>query len=173
MSGRLLIPVLVLGMWAVPCLAQSDNATAPVDSNPAPTPASASASPSTPKKVWTNDDIAKDKKGVSVVGDKVNKNYHMSPDKPADPATVARIRKDLEKLQAQLDDIDSKVKSYKEFQQGEAVSTAARDLSKGVNRVPVDQQLVQLQEKKKQLQAQIGDLYDEARKKGIDPGQLR
>ena len=53
------------------------------------------------------------------------------------------------------------------------MSTANREINKGVNRVPVDQQIVQLQEKKKQLEEQISDLYDEARKKGIDPGMLR
>ncbi|MGB9516145.1 MAG: hypothetical protein WBQ61_02925 [Candidatus Acidiferrum sp.] len=46
-------------------------------------------------------------------------------------------------------------------------------MSKGYSRTPVDQQISQLQEKKKQLEAQIGDLLDEARKKHIDPGQLR
>ena len=63
--------------------------------------------------------------------------------------------------------------SAQEFQSGEPVSTDARELDKGINRTPVDQQLAQLEDKKKQLETQISDLNDEARKKGIDPGQLR
>jgi len=90
-----------------------------------------------------------------------------------DGATVDRIRKGLEKLQSQIDDIDKKLKTYKDFQEGEPVSTGARDLTKGINRTPVEQQVGQLQEKKKELQAQMNDLLDEARKKGIDPGLLR
>ncbi|MGB7495998.1 MAG: hypothetical protein WBR14_22885 [Candidatus Acidiferrum sp.] len=65
------------------------------------------------------------------------------------------------------------MKSYAEFLHGDPVSSGARDMSKGYSRTPVDQQISQLQEKKKQLEAQIGDLLDEARKKHIDPGQLR
>ncbi len=97
----------------------------------------------------------------------------MGSGQPADPATVARIKKDLKKLQTQLDDVNSKLKSYKEFQEGEPVSKGERDLSKGYSRIPVDQQMEKLLKKKKELQTQIGDLVDEARKKGIDPGQLR
>ena len=173
MMGRLLVPLFACGILTVPCLAQTDGTTPPANTNPpaSSAPANPSPSPGVTKKVWTNDDIRKDKKGVSVVGDNRSQNYHMS-NKPADGA-AARIRKDLEKLQGQIDEIDKKLKTYKQFQEGEPVSTGARDVSKGVNRVPVDQQIAQLQEKRKQLEAQMNDLYDEARKQGIDPGQLR
>jgi hypothetical protein len=69
--------------------------------------------------------------------------------------------------------VNSKLKSYKQFEDGEPVSKGERDTSKGYSRTPVDQQMGQLLDKKKQLETQIGDLLDEARKKGIDPGQLR
>jgi len=144
-------------------------------SSPAPStvPAAAPATPTAPpKKVWTNEDLG-GKGGVSVVGDKRNQNYHLTSNAPADSATVARIKKSLEKLQTQLDDVNAKLKSYKQFQDGESVSTGARDMSKGYSLTPVDQKIAQLQDKKKDLETQIGDLVDEARKKGIDPGQLR
>src|SRR5208282_5262731 len=110
------------------------------------------------------------KSGVSVFGDQRNKNYHRSPDPPADPA---QIKKSLEKIQGQLDDVIKKLKTYNEFQDGEAVSKGERDLDKSYSRTPVDQQMAKLLDKKKDLEAQIGDLVDEARKKGVDPGQLR
>ncbi|MGB7728851.1 MAG: hypothetical protein WBL50_12530, partial [Candidatus Acidiferrum sp.] len=83
------------------------------------------------------------------------------------------IKKSLDKLQTQLGDVNNKLKSYKQFQDGEPVSTGERDISKGYSRTPVDQQMNQLLNKKKELESQIADLLDEARKKGIDPGQLR
>ena len=171
MLGRLVTPLCLLGLISVPCVAQSQNDAAAPSSSPAATPASPSSStPAPPKKVWTNDDIPSTKGNAA---DKKNANFRIIPAQNVDPATVDRIRKSLEKLQAQLDDVNKKLKSYKEFQSGEPVSTDARELNKGISRTPVDQQLAQLEDKKKQLETQIGDLNDEARKKGIDPGQLR
>jgi len=168
MFGRFLFSIVILGGLAIPALSlPQDNpaaaqATVPVSSNPAPVAA---------KKVWTNEDVSAAKGTVSVVGGKGNQTYHTA--QPADSATVTRIKKSLDKLQTQLEDVNNKLKSYKQFQEGESVSTGQRDLSKGVSHIPVDQQIAQLEDKKKQLQDQIGDLLDEARKKGIDPGQLR
>ncbi|HUK40901.1 MAG TPA: hypothetical protein VLX11_07655, partial [Candidatus Acidoferrales bacterium] len=108
-----------------------------------------------------------------VVGDKRSQNYHMSPAQTADPATVSRIRKSLEKLNAQLHETNSKLAELRNFQSGENVNDGGRQINKGLNRVPVDQQIAQLESSKKKLEGQIGDLQDEARKKGIDPGQLR
>jgi hypothetical protein len=170
MLSRLLQASVLLALLFVSVSARPQD---PSSSAPSVTPASTPATPTaTPKKVWTNEDLG-GKGGVSVIGDKRNQNYHMTSNAPADAATVARIKKNLEKLQTQLDDVNAKLKTYKQFQDGEPVSTGARDLSKGYSRTPVDQQITQLQDKKKQLEEQMGDLIDEARKKGIDPGQLR
>ena len=175
MLGRALVAffaLTVLGTLARPSLAQTESTaggnSAPAASSAAP----ASSSTPTPKKVWTNDDVPSAKAGRSVA-DKRAASLRATPSQTVDVATVERIRKSLEKLQSQLDDVNKKLKIYKQFQDGEPVSTAEREINKGVNRVPVDQQIVQLQEKKKQLEGQISDLYDEARKKGIDPGMLR
>lgn len=162
MLGRRLTLFLLIGLLGIPCLAQTDNTSG----TPSPTT-------TTPKKVWTNEDLPGAKASASDAGSKRNQNSPANPNQTADTATAARIRKNLEKLQGQLDDVNAKLKSFKEFQQGETVSTTGREVNKGVNRVPVDQQVAQLEEKKKQLEAQIGDLYDEARKKGVEPGQLR
>ncbi len=170
MFGRLL-PSFFLFVWTVPTLAQTQDTAAAQNVAAAPTAALANATPA--KKVWTNENIAASKGNVSVVGDKRNQNYHMGPEQPADAATIARIKKDLDKLQSQLSDVNSKLKSYKQFEDGEAVSKGERDITKGYSRTPVDQQMSQLLDKKKQLEGQIGDLLDEARKKGVDPGQLR
>jgi hypothetical protein len=173
MLVRVLAPLFLAGFLAFPCSAQSQNP--PSDPN-APVPATTSDGSSSgstapaPKKVWTNDDIPSIKAPAS---NKRNGNSGATLQQKADPATVDKIRKSLSKLQTQLDDVNKKLKGYEDFLHGEAVSTGSRDVDKGVNHMPVDQQVSQLQEKKKQLEDQISDLYDEARKKGIDPGQLR
>jgi hypothetical protein len=175
MLGRLLTLFLVIAALTLPVLARPQDTSASQNvAPPAPPVSPAATDPApAPKKVWTNEDLAGTKGGISVVGDNRNKNYHMGSNATADPATIARIKKSLDKLQTQLDDVNNKLKSYKQFQDGEAVSTGERDTSKGVSRTPVDQQMNQLVNKKKELESQIGDLLDEARKKGIDPGQLR
>jgi hypothetical protein len=174
MFGRLLSPLFVFSILAIPALAQSqDNSPAQSPSTASPAPSQPTPAANAPKKVWTNDDVTGTKSGVSVVGDKRNLNYHLSPAHPADAATVDRIKKNLQKLQGQLDEVNSKLKSYKQFENGDAVSKGERDISKGYSRTPVDQQMTQLLDKKNDLEGQIGDLLDEARKKGIDPGQLR
>lgn len=174
MIARLLSPLFALGMLATPCLAQTQDPTpAQTSTSVAAAPPTSTSASAPPKKVWTNDDIRGSRGGVSVIGDKRNQNSHLGSTQPADTATASSIKKSLEKLQSQLDDVNMKLKSYKDFQDGEAVSKGERDLSKSYSRVPVDQQMVQLLDKKKQLESQIGDLLDEARKKGVDPGQLR
>ena len=172
MLGRLLGSFFFLVTLSLPVLARPQDASPAQNVLPATPPAATLAAPA-PKKVWTNEDLAGTKGGISVVGDKRNKNYHMGATATADPATIARIKKSLDKLEIQLDDANDKLKSYKQFQDGEPVSTGERDTSKGYSRTPVDQQMNQLLNKKKDLESQIGDLLDEARKKGIDPGQLR
>jgi hypothetical protein len=172
MLGRLLLILFfAAGTLTRPCLGQNDNAAGGNSASPG-TPNPPNAATSTPKKIWTNDDVPSAKTGVSA-SEKRNTNARAMPSQTVDTASVQRIRNRLEKLQAQLDDVNKKLTIYKEFQAGEPVSTADREINKGINRVPVDQQIVQLQQKKKQIEGQISDLYDEARKKGIDPGLLR
>ncbi len=171
MFGRLLLTAFFVCAFALAASPQTPGA-APSQTSPA-TSDSSGLAPAATRKVWTNDDVKGGIKGdVSVVGNKGNQ-YHMSPTAPADAATVARIKQSLEKLQTQLDNVNNKLKSYKQFQEGEPVSKGERDMSKGYSRTPVDQQMAQLLDKKKKLETEIGDLWDEARKKGVDPGQLR
>ena len=171
MSIRLLSGLPLLLFLSLPSFAETDQNPASSKADAAEkTPPSNPTAP--PKKIWTNDDLHKNG-GVSVVGDNGNKNYHVTSSETADPGTISRIRKDLERLTAQLDDTNKKLADLKRFQAGEEVHGGERQINKGLNRVPVDQQILRLQASKKKLEVEIGDLLDEARKKGIDPGQLR
>ena len=172
-TSRLL---LLCGFLPLVCVAQDNQATSPsvpsqqssqATVEPAPTSA---AKTEKAKKVWTNDDV-KNAGSVSVVGDKGNRKYTMT--KPADSATIAKYRNSLHRLQVQLDDVNKQLQLYGDFTEGKAVSENGRDMSHGVSRTPVDQQAAKLREKKKQLEDQMDELYEEARKKGIESGQLK
>jgi hypothetical protein len=177
MPRRLLFSPIFLLFAALPATAQSDPAPPAKSQDPAVS-AAPSAAPAADtnvapaKKVWTNENLNEARGSISVVGDKRNPKYSVTSNKSGDPGTGAQVRQDLQKLQAQLDDVNKKLALYKAFEDGEPVSTNQRDFDKGVSRVPVDQQIVKLKEKAVKLKRQIDELVDEARKKGVPPNQL-
>jgi hypothetical protein len=163
------------------CFAQNPAPSTSQSSSPAPATAPAqpqdaaatTADAKKPKKVWTNEDVNGLSGPVSVVGNSKNTGKASSNAK-ADPQYIANTRKELAKLQSQLDDTDKQLSDLKDFSEGKAPATSSGyQINKGYNRVPVDQQITSLQDKKKQLQDKIGALLDEARKKGVEPGDLR
>ncbi len=126
-----------------------------------------------PKKVWTNYNVSGAKGAVSVVGDPSSKPKP-APPKPANAQYAASVRKQIEKLQAQIDDIDKQLVDLKNFSEGEpSTSASGIKLDKSYEREPIEVQMRALQNKKKDLQSKIDALLDEARKKGVEPGQLR
>jgi hypothetical protein len=169
MLGRLLSSAFFLLFLVLPCVAQSpDQPASPANSPPATTPP---ASDVPPKKVWTNEDIPSVRPAIQPA-DKRKQASQVATKGPVDAATVEKTRKSIEKLQTQLNDVNKQIKAYKDFLAGEPVTGDGRDMSKGVNRTPVDQQMLQLQDKKQKLESQISELYDDARKRGITSNQL-
>ena len=142
---------------------------------PTDTPSSRATSSNTanakPKKVWTNDDVAPASASVSVVA--------KAATSPAPSATGAnahlavQLRGKLEKLQSQLQGVDTQLDELKRFQAGELSGDAGRQLHKRYSSAPIPEQIAKLEEKRNHLQDQIEAIYEEARKKGILPGQLR
>lgn len=112
---------------------------------------------------------------VSVVGNsKTVLKAKSNPAKPADAQYVASVRKQLDKLNGQIADTDKQIADLTNFSKGEpSTSASGMKVGKGYNRDPIDVQIHALQEKKKDLQSKIDVLLDEARKKGVEPGQLR
>jgi hypothetical protein len=131
--------------------------------------------PKQPKKTWTNENLSDAKGAVSVVGDsKAGSKSKAHPAKPADAQYVASVRKQLEKLNAQMSGADKQIADLTNFSKGEpSASASGIKLGKGYNREPIEVQIRALQEKKKDLQSKMDALLDEARKKGVEPGQLR
>jgi hypothetical protein len=157
---------------AVSAVAQSQESSVPAP--PAPTQDSQTpAETKKPKKVWTNDDLSGAKGGVSVVGDPKNKPKP-SPSKPANDQYVVSVRKQLDKLQGQIADIDKQLVDLKNFSEGEpSTSASGLKLNKSHEREPIEVQMRALQDQKKDLQSKVDALLDEARKKGVESSQLR
>jgi hypothetical protein len=142
---------------------------------PTDTPSSTATSSNTasakPKKVWTNDDVAPASASVSVAA--------KATTSPAPSATGAnahlavQLRSKLEKLQSQLQGVDPQLHELIRFQAGELSGDAGRQLHKRYRSAPIPEQIAKLEEKRNRLQDQIEAIYEEARKKGILPGQLR
>lgn len=172
MPRSLSLAILMILLAAGSTAAQSPDTSSPP---PAPTPKDSTAASDTtkPKKVWTNENLSGASGTVSVVGDPKSKPKTTSS-KPADAQYIASTRKQLEKLQSQIADADKQITDLTNFSKGEPSTDAGGiKLNKGYNREPIEVQIHVLQEKKKDLQAQIDALLDEARKKGVEPGQLR
>ncbi len=130
--------------------------------------------PKQPKKTWTNENLSDAKGAVSVVGDSKAASKTKSNTSKLSDAQHVSLRKQLEKLQAQMADADKQIADLTNFSKGEPSKSAGGiKLGKGYNREPVEVQIRALQEKKKDLQSKMDALLDEARKKGVEPGQLR
>lgn len=147
---------------------------------PPPAQAPQTQSPSTPaptdvkstKKIWTNEEVGGLNGTVSVVGSSKSP-AKTSPGKPTDAKYITDVRKQLQKLRSQLDDTKKELADLKDFQAGKPASSSGYPVSRGSGRIPVDQQISSLEAKQKDLEETIDTLLDEARKKGVTPGDLR
>ncbi len=170
---RSLLFAIVLTLFATfSAAAQSQESSAPppqASSQNAAPPAEAKKS----KKVWTNENVSSASGTVSVVGDPKNQPKPPSS-KPANAQYVASVRKQLEKLQGQIADIDKQLVDLKKFSEGEpSTSASGVKLNKRYEREPIEVQMRALQAQKKDLESKVDALLDEARKKGVESSQLR
>jgi hypothetical protein len=169
------VPVFLLVCSAIPIAAQTaDPSSAPAASQAQNPPASADAKK--PKKVLTNEDLSNSTGKISVVGNGQsnpgNKPKAAAP-KTASPQYVASVRNQLEKLLRQMVDVDKQIIDLKNFKAGEpSTNSSGVQLDRRYEREPVEVQIRALQDKKKDLQSKIDALYDEARKKGVESGDL-
>ena len=136
-----------------------------------------------PKKVWTNDEISNvgGNGAISVVG----KTGGGDSNPPSDnfqktaPGSVARdkqaatYRDRLHQLNNELEATDKKISQLRNFKADNTSASGGIDMNHGYSMTPVEDQVKQLEEKKKQIQAQIDAVEDQARKNGFEPGQLR
>ena len=128
-----------------------------------------------PKKVYTNEDVAGSKSPISVVGNPKNTPKPATTSKlAANGQYVASVRKQMEKLQDEIGDIQKQLTDLKNFNAGEPSTNASGvRLDKSYQREPIEVQMRALEQKKKDLESKLEALLDEARKKGVDSSQLR
>jgi hypothetical protein len=170
MPRSLSFAILLIFFAAFSAAAQSADTSSQQPPSPAP---QQPADTQKPKKVWTNENLSGAHGAVSVVGDPKSKPKPATS-KPANAQYAASVRKQLEKLQQQVDDVEKQLVDLKNFSEGEpSTSASGIKLNHSYNREPIEVQIRALQEKKKDLQSRMEALLDEARKKGVEPGQLR
>jgi TolA-binding protein len=184
--------VFLLFVSLAPCKAQKQDAPSGTASTKTDSTGTATTQKSTgdgkkPKKVWTNDELGSVKGAVSVVGDgnatggeagaKKSSDSVDGPvpqeNKDARQKQVEAYREQIRQLQAQIDAADKRIAQLRNFK-GENTSPAGGiNPNQGYNMVPIEDQVRQLEDKKKQVQAKIDDVESGARKNGIEPGELR
>ena len=112
------------------------------------------------KKVWTNENMNSLKSGVSVVCDPAQNNAARSSAggraETIPASEVASYRTQLHNLRSELQQVEEELNTLQHF-----------------NGVPTAAHMQQLENRRKQLRGRIETLEDEARKHGIEPGQLR
>src|SRR5215470_15939148 len=186
MIRRLCFLLLFAGL--VPFLCWAQNSQEAAGTNPPATPnattpaapTSSAPAPEKPKKVWTNEEMGSLKGPISVVGDKSSAKPSSSTNKKYDhantgshAAAVRRYRDEIAQLKTQIGLADARISEMKNFKADNAAPSGGLQLHKGYTMLPPEEQIKQLEEKKKKLQAKIDDLELQAEKEGIDPGDLR
>jgi hypothetical protein len=172
---RIFFLFLLAGLLPLFCLAQNSQ-----EPSPPPAQSSSATAPEKPKKVWTNDEVGSLKGTVSVVGDKAPAKTSSPADKKTEnakagshAAAVRKYRDQITQLKTQIGLADARISQMKNFKANNAGPGGGIDPRRGYTMLPPEEQIKQLEAKKKQLQAKIDDLELQAEKEGIDPGELR
>ena len=161
---------------------------------PAPTPNTAAAKDQAsdkdqtkkkPKKVWTNDEISAVRGKISVVGDPSqsssysdSRQWNTASDSGSGGNTerekaIANYREQLRQLREQQDAIDKKISAVRNFKADNSSPSGGINMRTRYSMTTTDDEIKQLEGKKKQIQAKMDAIEDEARKNGIEPGELR
>ena len=136
-----------------------------------------------PRKVWTNDEISNvgGDRAISVVGKAGGGDSNPPPDNfqktapgpGARDKQAATYRERLHQLNNEMEATDKKISQLRNFKADNTSASGGINMNHGYSMTPVEDQVKQLEEKKKQIQAQIDAVEDQARKNGFEPGQLR
>ncbi|HXW17471.1 MAG TPA: hypothetical protein VEJ39_04170 [Candidatus Acidoferrales bacterium] len=154
-----------------PAAAPSPNSATP--STSAAAPASESDTPNAPgkpapKKVWTNDDF-----GAHAANSASKKPKPAKPEaKPAKGKSGAYYRSQIQKLNSQIADLDTKIATYRAALNGEAQANAALQ-QYHMRAADWPAEIANLTQQKQDLLAKITAIEDQARHDGIEPGELR
>jgi hypothetical protein len=136
-----------------------------------------------PKKVWTNEEVSNvgGDGAISVVGKPGGGDSNRSPNNSQKNAAIlsakykqaAPYRDRLRKLNNQLEATDKKISELRNFNGDNGSPSGGINMHQRYDRTPIDEQIKELEEKKKEIKAQIEAVEDQARKNGFEAGQLR
>jgi hypothetical protein len=186
MIRRSSLLLFVSGILPALCCAQSGQQTTPPAANQQPASA-ANGQSSTPagktektKKVWTNDELGSLRGTVSVVGtnrsgERQTQSSQSGAGTAADPrrGKILRYRAAIAELRKKIDAADQRITQLKNFKADDGSPNGGINPNRSYNMIPLDEQVKQLEAKKKQLEANIEDMENQAKKEGIEPGELR
>jgi len=166
---------LLAGLVPVLCCAQNsqDSTTSPANTNASTT---ASTGAEKTKKVWTNEEVGTLKGSISVVGDPAKaSNSKTGPTAKGNPrqATIQRYREAIGELKRKIAEADARIERFRNFKADDASPKGGLDPHKGYTMLAPEEQMKLLEAKKKQWQDKIDDLEVQAKKEGIEPGELR
>ncbi len=142
---------------------------------PAPTPQSTATAPKKPRKVWTNEELSNlGNSNVSVVGDpsQKKKNYP-SPEGSSAATVAAQYREALRKLRADLDLVNKQLTELRTFNGDNASPSGGVKITGSYSMTPIPERIKQLEARQKQIKARLDAVEDDARHRGIPPGDLR
>jgi hypothetical protein len=179
---RTLLLVAGLALYAtLPAHAQDPNNGSSSDPKAAPA-TQAPADKKKPKKVWTNDEIGSVGGQISVVGtqdqpktDKpaAKKASDASADSDAHQKQVDRYKDQMKQFQAQIDATDKQIDKLKNFKAENTTPSGGITPTQAYTMTPPEDQVKQLEDKKKDLQAKMDDTEQEARRNGVSRDELR
>ena len=186
MVRRSSLLLLLCGVLPIVCCAQSGQSATTSVTNQQSTQtangqtATAASKTEKAKKVWTNDEVGTLQGTVSVVGTEHGADGRTQSTKNAggtatDPrrGKIQRYRAAIAELRKKIDDADRRISQMKNFKAEDSSPSGGINPNGRYIMVPLDEQVKQLEAKKKQLEANIEDLENQARKEGIEPGELR
>lgn len=78
---------------------------------------------------------------------------------------VAMYRDQIQQIQGQIETVDRRISQLKNFKGENTAPSGGINPSQGYNMVPLEDQVKQLEERKKQLQSRIQDVEADAKKK--------
>ena len=148
---------------------------------PAPKAATDPAVPAAkkPKKVWTNDEISPqaDQEAFQLwVMPSLIRNLRRRtiPRKlplvsAAGKRQIANYRDRLHQLRNELESTEKKISDLRNFKAENTSSSGGINMKQRYSMTPLEDQVKQLEERKKQLQSQIDAVEDQARKSGVEP----
>ncbi|HET7105616.1 MAG TPA: hypothetical protein VFI38_02325 [Candidatus Acidoferrum sp.] len=180
-----LLPLVCAVLPALCCAQSGPEATPPASSQPAAPAANGQNSPPAgktdkPKKVWTNDEVKTLQGTVSVVGSNrpgerqsQSSMYGAGGGSNLRRGKILQYRAAIGELRKKIDAADQRISQLKNFKAEDSSPSGGINPNRGYNMIPLDEQVKQLEAKKKQWLGSIEDLENQAKKEGIEPGELR